>query len=83
MIVQTDEFSPLLNDVNLGREWLLQMGRGAGAYNATIMYCMALSRHILQSLEISQVTFARVSTDYDNSLYNRKMKPDKLNGFCN
>ena len=67
---QTTEFLPLLNDVNLGRRWLIQMGNGAAKYNVTIQYCMALSRHILQSLEIPQVTYARASTDYDNSLEN-------------
>lgn len=33
------------------------MGKGAGAYaNIDIQYCMAYSRHILQSLEIPAVT---------------------------
>lgn len=68
LIKQTEKFGPLLEDVNLGRLWLLQMGHAAKVQNITIQYCMALSRHILQSLEIPQVTSARVSTDYDNSL---------------
>ncbi|XP_059175571.1 uncharacterized protein LOC131955451 isoform X2 [Physella acuta] len=41
------------------------MGRGASAYkNIEIQYCTATSQHILQSLEISTVTQARVSRDY-------------------
>lgn len=70
LITQTMQFTPTLTDVDLGRRWLLQMGIGASKQNITIQYCMALSRHILQSLEITQVTYARASTDYDNSLEN-------------
>ncbi|KAK6972802.1 hypothetical protein BgiMline_023964 [Biomphalaria glabrata] len=60
-----DQNVALLSDVSLGRRWLTQMGNGASQYlNIEIQYCMAYSRHILQSLEIDAVTQARVSHDY-------------------
>ena len=61
---QTMDFTPLITDPNLGRNWLLQMGNAAAKYNITIQYCMSLSRHILQSVEIPFVTQARVTNDY-------------------
>lgn len=54
----------VLRDINLGRNWLLQMGEGALKNNITIQYCMSQSRHVLQSLEIPAVTQVRVSGDY-------------------
>jgi len=59
-----DNVDALRQDAQLGRQWLLQMGRAADKYGLTIQYCMSLSRHILQSLEIPAVTQARASTDY-------------------
>ena len=44
------------NNVHVGRDWLMQMGAGAADSGVTIQYCMSLSRHILQSLEIPAVT---------------------------
>ena len=69
MISQTRNFKPLISNVTLGRDWLIQMGRGAAKYNVSILYCMSLSRHILQSLEVPQVVIARASTDYINMVY--------------
>jgi len=34
----------------------MQMGEGAAACDVTIQYCMALPRHMLQSVEIPAVT---------------------------
>lgn len=61
---QTLDFTPLLTDPNLGRRWLLQMGLNAGKHNITVQYCMSLSRHVLQSVEIPAVTQVRVTNDY-------------------
>jgi len=59
-----DNVDALRQDAQLGRQWLMQMGKAADKYGITIQYCMSLSRHILQSLEIPAVTQARASTDY-------------------
>lgn len=61
---QTLDFTPLLTNLSLGRRWLMDMGRAAENNGMTIQYCMSLSRHILQSLEINAVTQARVTNDY-------------------
>jgi hypothetical protein len=54
----------LLTDVNAGRTWLLQMNAGAAASGLYIQYCMSFPRHILQSVEASQVTQSRASDDH-------------------
>lgn len=54
----------MLESVHLGREWLLTMGAGAKTNNVNIQYCMPYIRHLLQSLEVEQVTQARASDDY-------------------
>lgn len=41
-----------------------QMGNAAKKFNLTLQYCMSLSRHVLQSLEIDAVTQIRVTNDY-------------------
>ncbi|KAH9500569.1 hypothetical protein Btru_072292 [Bulinus truncatus] len=62
---ETDQNVAMLTDVHLGRRWLTQMGLGAQKFtDIEIQYCMAYSRHILQSLEIDTVTQARASHDY-------------------
>lgn len=61
---QFDEMDATVSDLTLGRQWLLQMGKGAAKNGLTIQYCMAPSRHALQSLEIPVVSQGRVSTDY-------------------
>lgn len=48
----------------LGRTWLMQMNEGAVNTNVTIQMCMAYVRHLLQSVEMSEVTNARASRDY-------------------
>ena len=45
-----------VSDVSLGRLWLRQMGQAAENNGLTVQYCMAPSRHALQSLEIPAVT---------------------------
>ncbi|KAK6196067.1 hypothetical protein SNE40_001362 [Patella caerulea] len=54
----------LLTQIDLGRTWLMQMGKAARNNDLTIQYCMSNPRHILQSLEIPVVTQARASGDY-------------------
>lgn len=70
---QTLDFTPLLTDIGLGRRWLLAMGRGAIRNNLTVQYCMSLSRHVLQSLEIDAVTQIRVTNDYATNFEYRKI----------
>ncbi|PVD22557.1 hypothetical protein C0Q70_18373 [Pomacea canaliculata] len=54
----------LLTDIDLGSRWLNQMGTAALDYRLTIQYCMANSRHVMQSLHNPAVTQVRVSNDY-------------------
>ncbi|CAF1132035.1 unnamed protein product, partial [Didymodactylos carnosus] len=61
---QTIDFNYLRVDARLGRQWLMSMGKAADEQNLNIQYCMSLSRHALQSVEIPRVTQARVSDDY-------------------
>ena len=51
-------------DLHAARDWLLEMGRGATVTGLDLIYCMALPRQILQSVEIEAVKTARVSGDY-------------------
>ena len=43
------------------------MGAGAAKRNATVQYCMALSRTVLQTLEVPAVTTFRACDDYADS----------------
>jgi hypothetical protein len=38
------DFTPLMTDLHLGRNWLMQMGSAALKFNITLQYCMSLSR---------------------------------------
>ncbi|XP_046547851.1 uncharacterized protein LOC124257766 [Haliotis rubra] len=58
-----EQIKEFLTDIDLGRQWLTQMGNGAAKNGLTIQYCMSYPRHMLQSLEIPVVTQARVSHD--------------------
>ncbi|XP_067661072.1 uncharacterized protein [Haliotis asinina] len=62
-----------LTDIDLGRQWLTQMGNGAAKNELTIQYCMSYPRHMLQSLEIPVVTQARASNDYQPDTTNWKI----------
>jgi hypothetical protein len=53
-----------MTDISLGQRWLKQMGQAATKNNMTVQYCMSLSRHVMQSLEIDSVTQVRVTNDY-------------------
>ena len=50
--------------VDVGRNWLVNMGEAADANGINIQYCLTLTRCGLQALEIPRVTQARVSADY-------------------
>ena len=65
---QTKEFFPLLRDAQIGEQWLSSMGAAAEKTGMNIQYCMSYPRHILQALEVSRVTQARVSGDYGAGL---------------
>ena len=54
----------IMEDLFLGRTWLMEMGEAAEDAELTIQYCMPWPRHLLQSLEIPTVTQARASEDY-------------------
>ena len=51
-------------DLGLGKTWLDEMGEAAKELGITIQYCMAWTRHALQSVMIPAVTQMRVSRDY-------------------
>lgn len=62
-----DEFAEMkctLENVTVGRKWLLDMGDAAMRNNLTIQYCMPMARHLLQSVEIPHMNQARASGDY-------------------
>lgn len=61
--------SQMLSSVTLGRDWLLEMGRGAASQGLVIQYCMPYIRQLLQSVEVQVVTQARASDDYVVSPY--------------
>jgi len=62
--IEFDNMMSTTSDVLLGRKWLMQMGKGAAKAGLAIQYCMSTCRSALQSLEISSVTQARVTDDY-------------------
>mmetsp|Transcript_34884 Transcript_34884/g.81564 ORF Transcript_34884/g.81564 Transcript_34884/m.81564 type:complete len:777 (-) Transcript_34884:61-2391(-) len=59
-----DQSYSLGANATLGRTWLMQIDRGAKKANVTIQLCMSHVRHVLQSVEMSQVTNTRSSADY-------------------
>ena len=63
----------LSTELNLGREWLMQMGNAAQARGLTVQYCMTWVRHLLQAVEIPAVTQVRASGDYHPSNSQWKM----------
>ena len=65
---QTEKFTPILTDINLGRQWLMSMAEGADKAGVNIQYCSPFPRHALQALEIPRVTQARVSDDYTTTI---------------
>ena len=62
--VETDHMSIFEGDLELERNWLMQMGEGAASSGINILYCMAYCRHMLQSVEIKNVVSMRASDDY-------------------
>lgn len=74
MDAQTLEYRPLMTNITLGKTWLKQMADAALKHGITIQYCMSLSRHILQSLENTAVTQARVTNDYMTNWNYRNIK---------
>ena len=54
----------LTTQLDLARQWLMQMGQGASKAGLSVMYCMPAPRHVLQSLEIPAVKQVRASDDY-------------------
>ncbi len=62
---QFRKFKYLRNDVEHARKWLLDMGNAAAKYGITIQYCMATPAMFMQSIELPNVTNARMSGDYN------------------
>ncbi|XP_077969877.1 uncharacterized protein LOC120331113 [Styela clava] len=62
--IEFENMDTIHEDINVGKYWLKSMGQAAEEHGISIQYCMALSRHMLQSIEIPAVTQARVSDDY-------------------
>lgn len=56
MLSRLQLFKITHTNVSVGRDWLLEMDRAASNHDITIQYCMALSRHLLQSVELPSVT---------------------------
>jgi len=54
----------LRSEAGVAERWLDAMAAGARANGATVQYCMALPRHVLQSTRYAEVTHARASADY-------------------
>ncbi len=55
----TTWISYLTKNATLGRQWLMQMGKGADKSGIAIQYCMSFSRHVMQSIEIPAVVRVR------------------------
>jgi hypothetical protein len=72
LVTQTVEFLPTRTDIHIGHQWLMSMGEAADKQGINIQYCMGLSRHILQALQIPRVTNTRVSGDYASHLTDPK-----------
>ena len=61
---QTIDFLPICTDIHLEHQWLTSMGAAAEKIGMNIQYCMSLPKHILTTLQIPRMTYARVSTGY-------------------
>ena len=62
--VETKHLSIFEQDLDIERNWLMQMGHGARRNDINILYCMSYSRHMMQSVEIENVVSIRASDDY-------------------
>lgn len=61
---QFESMNATLENITVGRTWLMDMAYGAKKNNMYLQYCMPMARHLLQSVEIPQLTQARASGDY-------------------
>jgi hypothetical protein len=52
------------SNFTFARDWLQNMGRAASKYDQAVQYCMPLTRHILQSVDVESTTQVRGSDDY-------------------
>lgn len=64
LYTEDDGLKALTETPGLGRQWLMQMGKGAERHDINIQYCMNYPRFLLQSVEIPAVRQARASNDY-------------------
>ena len=68
MAIQLNSIDKVFHDVNLGRDWLIQMGNAASRSKISIQYGMTYPRHGLQALEIQPVTQVNLNTVYPSHL---------------
>jgi hypothetical protein len=64
------EMNATLTDIYLAENWMLNMNKAAKALSITIQLCGPLPSHVLQSVNMSQVTQLRASPDYQRQVYN-------------
>ncbi len=64
LLTEFGRLKELEMDLGFGKTWLGEMGEAAEELGITIQYCMAWTRHVLQSVMIPAVTQMRVSNDY-------------------
>ena len=57
---QFSEMDITMENVTVGRQWLMQMGSAATKNDLPIQYCMPMARHLLQSVEIDSVTQVKI-----------------------
>lgn len=63
LVTAFEGLAALQTQLELGREWLIQMGEGARKHGITVQYCMPLPRHVLQSVEVPAVKQVRATDD--------------------
>ena len=59
----SDGMDAINQQLGLGDQWLGAMANAAAQHDISIQYCMALSRHLFQSLKYRAVTQIRASND--------------------
>ena len=59
----SDGIDAVNEQLGLGDRWLGAMANAAAQHDVSVQYCMALSRHLFQSLKYRAVTQIRASND--------------------
>ncbi|XP_071834017.1 uncharacterized protein [Apostichopus japonicus] len=61
---QFESMDATLENITVGRTWMMGIAYGAMKNDMYLQFCMPMARHLLQSVEIPQLTQARASGDY-------------------